>query len=232
MHTDLATTAPPAPHPRSARASRRRGLDRFELVVLAAFGGISVWVLTLDLWQVVVHGRAWMGTDGLYLVDQMQYLAWIRDASAHVLASNLFVLRSTPADYIMPAVAISGGVSALGVAPWLALLLWKPVAVLAVFFAVRAYVRRMLAGLWARRAALVLGRSSDRSASSTGRGACSTTCFPGSRHGVTRSGCWPWRRWSRRCSHMTAAGPRAGSPGRRDCSEPWPARCIPGRVSC
>jgi len=157
MHTDLATTAPPAPHPRSARASRRRGLDRFELVVLAAFGGISVWVLTLDLWQVVVHGRAWTGTDGLYLVDQMQYLAWIRDASAHVLASNLFVLRSTPADYFMPAVAISGGVSALGVAPWLALLLWKPVAVLAVFFAVRAYVRRTLAGLWARRAALVLG---------------------------------------------------------------------------
>jgi len=71
--------------------------------------------------------------------------------------TNLFVLRSTPVDYLMPAVAISGGVSALGVAPWLALLLWKPVAVLAIFFAVRGYVRRMLAGLWARRAALVLG---------------------------------------------------------------------------
>ncbi len=125
--------------------------------MLAVFAGVSAWVLALDLWQVVVHGRVWTGTDGLYLVDQMQYVAWIRDASNHVLVSNLFVLRSTPADYLMPAVAISGGASALGVPAWLALLLWKPIAVLAIFFAMRAYARRMLTGLWARRAALVLG---------------------------------------------------------------------------
>ena len=52
----------------------------------------------------------------VYLVDQMQYLAWIRDASHHLLASNLFVLRNTPADYFQPAIVISGGLSALGVA--------------------------------------------------------------------------------------------------------------------
>jgi hypothetical protein len=136
--------------------SRRRRLDGFELALFALFAAVSVWVLALDLWQVVVHGRVWTGTDGVYLVDQMQYLAWIRDASHHLLASNLFVLRSTPADYFQPAVAISGGLSALGIAPWLSLLLWKPVAVISALFAIRSYVYRSLAGLWPRRTALVL----------------------------------------------------------------------------
>ena len=72
------------------------------------FAAISVWVLGLDLWQVVVNGRVWTGTDGVYIVDQMQYLAWIRDASHHVLSSNLFVLRPTSADYFQPAIVISG----------------------------------------------------------------------------------------------------------------------------
>ncbi len=148
----------PPPAPAAARpAPRRRRIDSFDRAVLAVFGAVSVWVLVLDLIEVIAHGQVWTGTDGVYLVDQMQYLAWIRDASKHVLASNLFVLRSTPADYFQPAVAISGGLSALGVAPWLSLLLWKPVAVGAAFFAVREYARRSLRGLWARRAALVLG---------------------------------------------------------------------------
>ena len=56
----------------------------------------------------VVHHRVWTGTDGVYIVDQMQYLAWIRDASNHVLSSNLFVLRPTPHDYFQPAVADLG----------------------------------------------------------------------------------------------------------------------------
>ena len=74
---------------------RRRRIDPFELGLLAVFAIVSVWVLGLDLWQVIVNGRDWTGTDGVYLVDQMQYLAWIRDASHHLLASNLFVLRTS-----------------------------------------------------------------------------------------------------------------------------------------
>jgi len=138
-------------------ARTRQRMDRFEVGVLLAFASVSLWVVGLDLWQVVAHGRVWTGTDGFYVVDQMQYLAWIRDASHHLLASNLFVLRPTPADYFQPAVAISGGLSAAGLAPWLSLLLWKPVAVVFAFYAVRAYARRGLTGLWSRRAALVLG---------------------------------------------------------------------------
>lgn len=125
--------------------------------MLGLFALLSLWVAGLDLWQVVAHGRVWTGTDGVYLVDQMQYLAWIRSAAHHFLVSNMFVLRGTPADYFMPAVAISGGLTALGVPAWLSLLLWKPVAVLAVFFAVRAYARRSLTGLWERRVVIAFG---------------------------------------------------------------------------
>jgi hypothetical protein len=131
--------------------------DWFEFSMLALFAVLSVWVLGVDVYRVIAHGAVWTGTDGVYVDDQLQYLAWIRSAAHHVLASNLFVLRHTPADYFMPAIVISGGLTALGVPAWLSLLLWKPVAVVALFFAVRGYAHRSLAGTWERRLALTLG---------------------------------------------------------------------------
>ncbi|MGO9900983.1 MAG: hypothetical protein ACLP0J_15120 [Solirubrobacteraceae bacterium] len=149
----------PAPDRRTFAplATPNRGLDRFERSALLAFVAVSAWVLGLDLWQVLVDRRVWTGTDGLFLTDQMQYLAWIQSASRHVLVSDLFVLHSTSADYLQPLVALSGALTALGLAAWLSLLVWQPVAVLAMFFAVRAYTRGTLAGRGARRAALVIG---------------------------------------------------------------------------
>ncbi len=156
MRTEVGQQTPASE--RTVTGIRRvRRLDRLELLVLGVFAAVSLWVIGLDLWQVAVHGRVWTGTDGVYIVDQMQYLAWIRSASHHLLVSNLFVLRGTPADYFQPAVAISGGLSALGIAPTLTLLLWKPVAVLGVFLAVRAYAHRSVAGRWERLAVIVLG---------------------------------------------------------------------------
>lgn len=131
--------------------------DWFELLLLAAFAAASMWVVALDLHRAVTHGLVWTGTDGFYIVDQMQYLAWIQEAAKHVLVSNLFVLHPTAVDYFQPAIVISGGLTALGVAPWLSLLLWKPVAVLAAFYAIRAYAYRTLEGRWARRVALAFG---------------------------------------------------------------------------
>jgi hypothetical protein len=131
-------------------------LDGFELIVLTAFALVSLWVVALDVRQVIVHHLVWTGVDGEFLADQMQYLAWIKDASNHFLASNLFVLRSTPHDYFQPIVLISAGLTRIGVTAWLALLLWKPVALLAIFFAVRACVGRTLPERFDRRAALVL----------------------------------------------------------------------------
>ncbi len=135
-------------------------LDHAERALLGAFALVSVWVLGLDLWQVIVNGRVWTGTDGSYSTDQLQYLAWIESASRHVLVANLFVLHGTPADYFQPAIAISGMLVALGMSPPLALLLWKPVAVVGMFFAARAYARRALPeegrGAWLAVIALTL----------------------------------------------------------------------------
>jgi hypothetical protein len=147
---------PAAELPPVRSGPERRGLDRFEFSVLGVFAAVSVFVLVIDLWRVLFDGAVWTGTDGVYIVDQMQYLAWIRDASHHFLASNLFVLRDTPADYFQPAVVISGGLTALGLSPALSLLLWKPIAVIAFFFAVRVYAQRSVSGLWPRRAVLVV----------------------------------------------------------------------------
>lgn len=131
-------------------------LDSFELLVLAVFAAVSVWVVALDLYYAHAHGLSWTYVDGEFPGDQLGYLAWIRDASRHVLVSDLYVPWTTPHDYLQPMIAVSGGLVALGMAPWLALMLWKPVAVLVLFFVVRTYCRRMLSGRWERRAALAL----------------------------------------------------------------------------
>lgn len=145
----------PAPESERARPARPR-LDRVELAALVAFALLSCWVLALDARQVLVKGQAWTGTDGVYIVDQMQYLAWIKSTALHGLVANLFVLRDTPADYFQPAVVISAGLVKLGLPAWLSLMLWKPVAVACIFFGFRLYIHDSLPGLAARRAALIL----------------------------------------------------------------------------
>ena len=132
-------------------------MDWPELAILALFGAVSCWVIGLDLWWAATKHLAWTGIDGVFPVDQFQYLAWINDASHHVLASDLFVLRTTPHDFLQPMVTISGGLTALGVTPWLSLLVWKPVAVVGLFFALSAYCGRLLQTPAQRYAAILLG---------------------------------------------------------------------------
>ncbi len=135
---------------------KRPHVDRFDLLALAVLACLSVWILGLDVWQVIAHGRIWTGADGIYIEDQMQSMSWIQGILHHGASPDLYVLVHTPADLFQPLVAISAGLAALGLAPYLALLLWKPVAVAGIFFATRAYVRRTVSGLWPRRAALLL----------------------------------------------------------------------------
>ncbi len=146
----------PAPAGPTAPTGRRR-LDWFEFALLGLFGALSMWVVAVDVWRAVVNGLVWTGTDGWYIVDQMQYLSWIQSAAHHGLVSNLFVLRATPADYFQPAIMISAVITALGVPSWLALLLWKPVAVVGLFLATRLVAYRMFPGRFERRASLTLG---------------------------------------------------------------------------
>jgi hypothetical protein len=118
---------------------------------------LSLWVAGSDLVQASAHHLVWTHTDGFFTGDQLQYLSWIRATAAHGLVSDLFVLRGTPADYAQPAVMLSALLVRLGVAPWLALMLWKPVAVLAICLAVRALADHCLQSTSDRRAVLVLG---------------------------------------------------------------------------
>ena len=138
-------------------ARTRRRPDRFELTLLALLGAMSMWVVAIDVWHAIANHEVWTGTDGFFIVDQLQYLSWIQSASQHVLVANLFVLRSTPSDYFQPAIAISGVLVALGVPPWLSLLLWKPVAVVGTFLAIRAYAYRTVQRRAERRVVLTLG---------------------------------------------------------------------------
>lgn len=154
-YSPAVAAAAPAPVT-TARSSPPR-LDRFEIGLLAFFGALSMWVVGLDLWRAVANGLVWTGTDGWYIVDQMQYLSWIQSVAHHGLAANLFVLRPTAADYFQPAIIISGGLTALGLPASLSLLVWKPVAVVGMFLAVRAVAHRLFPGRFDRRVALTLG---------------------------------------------------------------------------
>jgi hypothetical protein len=130
--------------------------DRFELGLLVLVGALSLWIVGCDV--LIAHGRSlvWTRTDGFFPVDQLQYLAWIQSSARHGLISDLFVLRPTPADYLQPAIMLSGLFVRLGMASWLALMLWKPVAVVAIVLAARALTSRCFDAMFERRAALVL----------------------------------------------------------------------------
>lgn len=119
---------------------RRAGLDRVEWLLFAALALLSVAVLLPLLTKT---DRTITGADGLLAADQLQYLTWIREASNHVLVGNLFDLAPGDRTFFHPLFAVSGGLVALGVSlPIAYLLLWKPVAVVTLFFGVQRYARR------------------------------------------------------------------------------------------
>jgi hypothetical protein len=135
---------------------RRARVDRFDLLVLLAFAALSMWIVALAVYQVLAHDRVWTGSDTVFFEDGFQSMMWIQGIAHHGASPDLYVLGHTAADFFQPLVAASAGLTVLGIPAYLALLLWKPVAVAGVFFAARAYVRRTVSGVWPRRAALVL----------------------------------------------------------------------------
>jgi hypothetical protein len=150
------TTVPDSTGTRRRRSTARSGLDRFDLAVLCVLVVLSMAMVVFLLWRTLRTDLTWTGTDGLNVLDQMQYVGWIRQSSETLLVANLYRLEDTPASFLHPGVVLSGLLVRLGVAPWLAYLLWKPVAVIALFATARAYVRSALADTLGRRCALVL----------------------------------------------------------------------------
>jgi hypothetical protein len=135
--------APPlSPPPSSAPAGRR--LDRFELAVLAALFALAVAPLLGLLVRVWTQGGVVTGGDGFLVADPLQYLTWLREAGEHVAVANLYDLEDGPSSFLHPGVLISGLLNQLGLGIVAAYMVWKPVAVVALFAGALALCRRFL----------------------------------------------------------------------------------------
>jgi hypothetical protein len=133
-----------------------------EIVLLAALAAWGLFPLALLLVHAAsLHARftgadGLIGADGVLGGDQLQYLAWARDAGTHGgLTSDLFSFVSGGHVYLQPMFALSGALYRLGVSLPLAYLLWKPIAIVALFLAAVAWARRLLGDRRARRVAAV-----------------------------------------------------------------------------
>lgn len=130
------------------------GSGRADGLLLAAFAAMSVAVLA----GLATRPLEMTGADSGLVADQLQYFAWIRSASEHGVIRNLFDVDPDGTSYFVhPGFLLSGLLHKAGLGIAVAYqLLWKPVAILGVFLAFRAYVRRLVPAGAARVAALVL----------------------------------------------------------------------------
>src|SRR5258708_4511406 len=120
-----------------------RAVRRWELWLLLA---LATWAaLPVALLLRWARGRTFDGGTAMYgSADQLQYMAWIRDASAHVLASNLFQATADRHVFLQPMFTFSGILVRSGVPIQIAFLLWEPIAVVVLLIGVLAYARRLM----------------------------------------------------------------------------------------
>lgn len=87
------------------------------------------------------------GAVSLYAEDQLQYFAWIRDASVHVFAGNRFDLAPGLRTFLHPGFTASGLVHRfVRLSVPLSFWLWEPIAIALLVTAFHRYARRLLAG--------------------------------------------------------------------------------------
>jgi hypothetical protein len=135
------------------RVAARLGIDLFELGALAVLGALSLAVIL----PLLTRGRPLSGADGSLAADQLQYFAWIREASENILIGNRYDLAPGERTFLHPGFLLSGLVhAATGLSISLSYLLWKPVAVGVTFYGCLRYIRRLLPAGGRRRVALVL----------------------------------------------------------------------------
>ena len=128
------------------------------LAALAAWAAFPVVLLLAHAAQshtVFTGADGLIGADGVLGADQLQYLAWARDAGSHGLASDLFSLAPSGHVYLEPLFTITGVLWKIGLSLPLAYLLWKPIAVLALFAAAVVWARRTVPDRVGTRAAVV-----------------------------------------------------------------------------
>ena len=127
------------------------GLDWFEWLCFVGVFAASFAIV----FPLLLKGRTWSGGESAVALDQLQYLTWIREAGNHGLIGNRWDFSPDSRVFLHPGFLISGLLYRLGVpiqAAYAAL--WKPVAAVLTFSAALLWVRRLVEGVWARRAAL------------------------------------------------------------------------------
>jgi len=157
------------------RLRARNGPGRVRLTVIALFeelgqrrdsvlhrrrsapiaAGLLLTLVALSPFAMLLRARLPLsGAVGLYAEDQLQYFAWIRDASVHVFAGNRFDLAPGPRTFLHPGFTMSGLVHRLTpLSVPLSFWLWEPIAIATLVIAFHRYARRFLA---ARDAAIAL----------------------------------------------------------------------------
>ena len=120
--------------------TERRGLA-LTAAALAAVAFAPLLGLLVRVWR---EGGYISGGDGLLVLDQMQYFNWLRQAADHGLIANYYDLKPGPRPFLHPGLLLSGGLERLGLGFIAAYLVWKPVAVLALFAGARAWCARFL----------------------------------------------------------------------------------------
>lgn len=131
-------------------------MDRFAWVCLAALAALAFAPLIGMLVRVWTQGGIFTGADSYLVADPMQYVNWLRQAGDHVGVANLYDLAPGPHSFVHPGLVISGLAHRLGLGIIAAYMIWKPVAVVALFAGALATVRRFLDRSDDRRLALVL----------------------------------------------------------------------------
>jgi hypothetical protein len=127
-----------------------RGRTRLEpwLAQYVLFGALIVAcfsVFVLDAVDAVANNRVFIGTDGTWAYDQLQYLGWTTDAAHHGLIANLFAFHLGSHVFLHPLWVIVGVLHvSVGLSYPLLIAFWQGVALVALFFAVRAYARSLL----------------------------------------------------------------------------------------
>ena len=134
------------------------GRRQRETFAVAAVGLVVLaWAVAPIVLAVRMTGGELTGGVGHFPADQLQYMAWVREAGEHFLASNLFQLERSERIFLHPMFVVSGALWRAGMPIQMAFLLWLPVAVAALVASAWSYVGRLVEGSAARLAALVLG---------------------------------------------------------------------------
>jgi hypothetical protein len=96
--------------------------------VIAVASAWAVVPLAFLIWRASEHHSVFTGAGGGFPADQLQYLAWIRDESRHLLAGNLFAIGTGGRVFLHPMFIISALLLRAGVPLQAAYLVWLPVA--------------------------------------------------------------------------------------------------------